>query len=393
MSETRTLEDGRDWLLQRLETGHPPGRRGRPRGRARGDRRPLGARPRGVDERAGARRPSDSPAAAEAATDPAARARGVAPGLPLRLPRPLPDAEPPPEARVVRAAPARTSSKAARARRPAAGGRHRALRRAATAKASEVALLCARPRRSRAPAGRDDVGRDRHLEGGDAKPAAYLLDLGLRDAARRHARDRPVAGPREPRRRAPVDAGLRLARAQDDLDGDRVAPLGASFGGYWAMKLAYTHRERLRCCRQLGRRRAHHLHAGVAGEVPQRLELPDGSDGGTGAPSSAATTFEDYVARCPELSLLDQGLLDQPSAPLLLVNGRDDLQNATDDIYLGLEHGDPKTARIFPGGHMGEGPTVPTIGDWLAERLAVSRPAALRRRPCCARRRRAGTHR
>ena len=82
------------------------------------------------------------------------------------------------------------------------------------------------------------------------------------------------------------------------------------------------------------------------------------------------TTFEEYVARCPELSLLDQGLLDQPSAPLLLVNGRNDLQNATDDIYLSLEHGDPKTVRIFPGGHMGEGPTVPTIGDWLAERLA-----------------------
>ena len=81
------------------------------------------------------------------------------------------------------------------------------------------------------------------------------------------------------------------------------------------------------------------------------------------------TTFEDYVARCPELSLLDQGLLDQPSAPLLLVNGRNDLQNATDDIYLSLEHGDPKAARIFPGGHMGEGPTVPTIGDWVTGHL------------------------
>ncbi len=56
------------------------------------------------------------------------------------------------------------------------------------------------------------------------------------------------------------------------------------------------------------------------------------------------TTFEDYVARCPELSLLDQGLLDQPSAPLLLVNGRHDLQNSIDDIYLSLDHGDPKAA-------------------------------------------------
>ena len=80
-------------------------------------------------------------------------------------------------------------------------------------------------------------------------------------------------------------------------------------------------------------------------------------------------TFEDYVARCPELSLLDQGLLDQPSAPLLLVNGRDDVQNSIDDIYLTLDHGDPKSARVFDGGHMGEGPVAPTIVDWVTQML------------------------
>lgn len=80
-------------------------------------------------------------------------------------------------------------------------------------------------------------------------------------------------------------------------------------------------------------------------------------------------TFEDYVARCQELSLLDQGLLDQPSAPILLVNGRDDLQNSIDDIYLSLDHGDPKAARVFDGGHMGEGPVAPTIIDWVSGQL------------------------
>jgi hypothetical protein len=80
-------------------------------------------------------------------------------------------------------------------------------------------------------------------------------------------------------------------------------------------------------------------------------------------------TFEDYVARCQELSLLDQGLLDQPSAPLLLVNGRDDVQNSIDDIYLSLDHGEPKAARVFDGGHMGEGPVVPTIVAWVADHL------------------------
>ena len=80
-------------------------------------------------------------------------------------------------------------------------------------------------------------------------------------------------------------------------------------------------------------------------------------------------TVEDYLARCQELSLLDQRLLDQPSAPLLLVNGRDDVQNSIDDICLSLDHGDPKAARVFDGRHMGEGPVAPTIADWVTQML------------------------
>ncbi|MFZ0378145.1 MAG: alpha/beta fold hydrolase [Solirubrobacteraceae bacterium] len=34
---------------------------------------------------------------------------------------------------------------------------------------------------------------------------------------------------------------------REDLDGSRCAAIGGSFGGYWAMKLAYTHRDRLAC--------------------------------------------------------------------------------------------------------------------------------------------------
>ena len=154
---------------------------------------------------------------------------------------------------------------------------------------------------------------------------------------------------------------------RDDLDSDRRAVLGASFGGYWAMKLAYTHRERIRGAVNWGggvhitftrewQEKSRNASSYLMDLMAARARLFGG------------TTFEDYVARCPELSLLDQGLLDQPSAPILLVNGRDDVQNSIDDIYLSLDHGEPKSARIFDGGHMGEGPTLPTIGAWL-ERL------------------------
>jgi esterase FrsA len=148
--------------------------------------------------------------------------------------------------------------------------------------------------------------------------------------------------------------------AQDDLDSSRVAAVGASFGGYWAMKLAHTHREHLRCAVNWGggvhitftpewQERSRNASSYLMDLMPARARIFGG------------TTFDDYVARCGELSLLDQGLLDEPSAPLLLVNGRNDVQNSIDDIYLSLDHGDPKTARVFDGGHMGEGPVVPTI--------------------------------
>jgi esterase FrsA len=173
------------------------------------------------------------------------------------------------------------------------------------------------------------------------------------------------AGPDAERQWTPVFDWL---GAQGDLDGSRCAAVGASFGGYWAMKLAYTHRDRLSCCVNWGGG----VHITFTPEWQQRsrnaasylIDLMAAR-----ARIFGGETFEDYVARCPELSLLDQGLLDQPSAPLLLVNGRDDVQNSIDDIYLSLDHGDPKSVRVFDGGHMGEGPVVPTIVAWLTGRL------------------------
>jgi esterase FrsA len=156
--------------------------------------------------------------------------------------------------------------------------------------------------------------------------------------------------------------------AREDLDAKRCAAVGASFGGYWAMKLAYTHRDRLSCCVNW----AGGVHITFTPEWQEKSKNASSYLVDLMAARArifGGETFEDYVARCQELSLLDQGLLDQPSAPLLLVNGRDDVQNSIDDIYLSLDHGDPKTARVFDGGHMGEGPVAPTILSWVTDRL------------------------
>lgn len=157
--------------------------------------------------------------------------------------------------------------------------------------------------------------------------------------------------------------------ADSDLDASRVAALGLSFGGYWAMKLAHTHRDQLAAAVNWGggvhitfqpdwQARSRNASSYLMDLMTARARIFNGA------------TFEDYVARCPGLSLLDQGILDRPCAPLLLVNGIDDLQNSAEDIWLSLRHGDPKTARLFPGGHMGTGPVAETVTDWLTARLA-----------------------
>jgi esterase FrsA len=160
-------------------------------------------------------------------------------------------------------------------------------------------------------------------------------------------------------------------RAQPDLDGTRIAGLGSSFGGYWATKLAHTHREYLSAVVSWGGG-AHY------GFQPDWVALSQHADSylmdliPTRAYMLGVTGYDAYVARVGALSLLDQGVLDQPSAPLLLVNGKDDRQTPIADLYLVLEHGDPKAARVFPGGHMGDTPdTLPTIARWLCDQVAA----------------------
>ncbi|XPP26739.1 MAG: alpha/beta hydrolase family protein [Leucobacter sp.] len=156
--------------------------------------------------------------------------------------------------------------------------------------------------------------------------------------------------------------------AQSDLDETRVGVVGQSFGGYWSTKLAHTHSDRLRAAVNWGGG----IHRTFQPEWQEKSRSASTylmDLGPSRARIFGERTFEDYIARCPELSLLDQGVLDRACAPLLLVNGKDDQQNDATDIHLALERGDPKTARLFEGGHMGRGPVGPTVIDWLVAHL------------------------
>jgi pimeloyl-ACP methyl ester carboxylesterase len=164
------------------------------------------------------------------------------------------------------------------------------------------------------------------------------------------------------------DAVFDWIAAQPDLDPGRVGAVARSTGGYWATWLAHRYRERLRAAVNHGGP-AHHaftrewIERAQHGEYP--FELAE-----TLAAAWGRATLEEWVEYAPGLSLLTQGVLDEPCAPLLCVNGRDDSVFPIADTYLLLEHGSPKAARVYPGGHMGWTPeTEPAICAWLSEQL------------------------
>jgi dienelactone hydrolase len=165
-----------------------------------------------------------------------------------------------------------------------------------------------------------------------------------------------------------------------DVAGDRVAVWGGSFGAYWAARLAFTAADRIRGAV---------FHGGNVHHGFQREWLvPAFTTGGATYLFGAASlldargramgtkTLEEFLAAAPKFSLKTMGLLDKPSAPLLGVNGKLDDQAPVADIYLLLEHGNPKSARIYPDGHhMGRTPGQPsehittTIVEWLKRHL------------------------
>ncbi len=178
--------------------------------------------------------------------------------------------------------------------------------------------------------------------------------------------DAPLAGSEDAERL--WDAIFDWIERRPDLDARRVGLHGGSTGGYWATKVAHTHRERIRAAVNQGGP-AHYAFArdwivkAQRGEYP--FELAE-----TLACAFGRSTAEEWVEYSPRLSLLDQGILDRSCAPLLCVNGVKDSVFPIADMYLLLEHGDPKTARFYSGGHMGGGGAQALVVSWLKRRLA-----------------------
>ncbi|MBI1992879.1 MAG: alpha/beta hydrolase [Deltaproteobacteria bacterium] len=154
-----------------------------------------------------------------------------------------------------------------------------------------------------------------------------------------------------------------------EVDPKRIAILGRSFGGYWAAKMAFVEAKRLRAAVVWGGGVHYFFQENWLRESTNAESYLMDHDVAR-CMAFGVKTIDELAKIFPTLSLKTQGWLDKPSCPMLIVNGKEDLQTPIDDLYILLEYGTPKSARVFPGGHMGQTPeTLPTIVCWLKSEL------------------------
>jgi esterase FrsA len=158
---------------------------------------------------------------------------------------------------------------------------------------------------------------------------------------------------------------------RDDVDGERLGIVGRSYGGYWAGKMAYVESKRIRAAVEWGGP-VHYTF-----QEPWLNHLRD--DKLYLWPFLESMVYAHHVKdiaelreQAPTLSLKSQGWLDKPAAPMLVVNGAKDPWITIQDLYLLLESGEPKSARVYPeGGHMGGGAeTGKLVMTWLKAQLS-----------------------
>jgi esterase FrsA len=146
------------------------------------------------------------------------------------------------------------------------------------------------------------------------------------------------------------------AQSRPEIDKNRIAMHGVSWGAYWATKMAIVERARLRGASAQSPPVDHFfqkefLMNSLLGnreylfdQVPAMMSILQG-----------VNSLDDMAELWPKMSLVKQGLLGKPMAPMLVIAGVLDTQVPISDIYLLLSKGDvPKTAWINPsGGHLG----------------------------------------
>lgn len=170
-------------------------------------------------------------------------------------------------------------------------------------------------------------------------------------------------------------------QTRPDVDKTRIGMDGQSFGAYWATKLAILEHARLKAVVvQSPPAHATFQKDFVVNKTLGNREYLFGLGPALMSIYEGAKTVDDLANIFPKMSLVTQGLLGKPTAPMLIIAGVLDTQVPISDAYLILNSGDvPKEAWINPqGGHLGRQVKVwpdpvifrQVIIPWLVRNLA-----------------------
>ncbi|KAK4143537.1 esterase FrsA [Dichotomopilus funicola] len=163
---------------------------------------------------------------------------------------------------------------------------------------------------------------------------------------------------------------LRWMGKDGRFDMKRVMVWGLSAGGYYAVRIAHTHGSQLAGCVAQGAG-CHHFYD------PEWLEKAEGHEYPFQLTPAMAmkhgfSSVEEYKANAQKkFSLLETGIIQQPSTELLLVNGTQDGLMPIEDSFMLLEYGTAKHARFFPGAlHMGYPMANESVYPWMEKVMA-----------------------
>lgn len=160
---------------------------------------------------------------------------------------------------------------------------------------------------------------------------------------------------------------------QPRLDSKKTAIWAFSTGGFYAIRVAHTHADRLAGVVALGGG-CHHMFEREWLDNVNHLEYPFDLANTLAYKWGYGDDVETFKKEAKsKFSLLEDGTLDMPEcARLLLVNGTEDEIFPIDDYYVALQHGAPKEARFVKGiKHMGEPASFFIIIKWLYKLFGI----------------------
>ncbi|CAL5871260.1 uncharacterized protein PFLUO_LOCUS5508 [Penicillium psychrofluorescens] len=163
---------------------------------------------------------------------------------------------------------------------------------------------------------------------------------------------------------------LEYMAQQPEFDMTRVAAWGLSAGGFYAIRAACTHRDRLAGSvahgpgshyfldsEWLSRVNDHEYPFTLTPCLAEKFGYADVAD------------FEKNAQK--KFSLVETGVVDQPNCRLLMLNGVNDGVVPIEDSMVLFSHGGPKEGRFFNGlVHMGYPDSLPVAYKWLEDVLS-----------------------